>query len=675
MSNKSQILNSPHLISGINHHRAGEIQEAQACYEAAIKNDEKNFEAWHMLGVIAAQKDQPTQAIKLIIHSLALQSENSKAYNNLGLIQASINQFEEAISSYDSAIALNPNYWEAFNNRGNAQQSLFKFEEAISSYDSAIALNPNYADAWYNKGTLFQSLKRYDDALDCYDQTKKLEPSFADCLNNAGDIYNELGLQEKSREFYEATLATQPSHLPARIGLALSSIPKIFTRHQSLQACRDELVIGLSNLHNWVHQNNPKDGFNAVGIHQPFFLAYQDRNNKALLKQYGSVNHHLMRPLQAMVDTYSTQSQPSSGKIRIGIVSNHFNNHSVWNAISKGFVQQIDKTRFEIHLFSIDSKTDSETVIAKDHSNSFTENIKTIEGWIESILNKNIEVLLFPEIGMDKTTFQLANLKLAPIQIAAWGHPETTGLSTIDYYLSAELFETIDSPSNYAEKLITLANLGCYFEPRNNPSQLINLAEIGLDHARPILISPGSPFKYSPDYDDVITSIARKLPNAQIVFFTFPFSSIEIFKERLMSKFSSEGLYFDHSIKFIPLLEVPSFKGLMKKADLFIDTIGFSGFNTAMQAIECNLPIVTREGNFMRGNLASGILKRIGLTDLITRDSNSYVELITKLIQCPELIHQYSQKINATKHVLFSDLKPIREFEKFLLRECRNSFQ
>ena len=53
---------------------------------------------------------------------------------------------------------------------------------------------------------------------------------------------------------------------------------------------------------------------------------------------------------------------------------------------------------------------------------------------------------------------------------------------------------------------------------------------------------------------------------------------------------------------------------------MYLDSIGFSGFNTALQAVECGLPIVTREGRFMRGRLASGILKRMGLQDLVAAD-------------------------------------------------------
>lgn len=67
-----------------------------------------------------------------------------------------------------------------------------------------------------------------------------------------------------------------------------------------------------------------------------------------------------------------------------------------------------------------------------------------------------LDVLLYPELGMDPLTPQLAALRLAPVQVASWGHPETTGMPTIDHYLSAELFEAADSEEYYSERLVRL---------------------------------------------------------------------------------------------------------------------------------------------------------------------------------------------------------------------------
>jgi len=60
---------------------------------------------------------------------------------------------------------------------------------------------------------------------------------------------------------------------------------------------------------------------------------------------------------------------------------------------------------------------------------------------VERILADRLHILVYPEIGMHPPTMQIAALRLAPVQCTAWGHPLTSGLPTVDYYLSSELME------------------------------------------------------------------------------------------------------------------------------------------------------------------------------------------------------------------------------------------
>ena len=57
----------------------------------------------------------------------------------------------------------------------------------------------------------------------------------------------------------------------------------------------------------------------------------------------------------------------------------------------------------------------------------------------------------------------LACCRLAPVQMTTWGHSETSGISTIDYYVSSEYFETSNAQNYYSEKLLTLPSLSTYY--------------------------------------------------------------------------------------------------------------------------------------------------------------------------------------------------------------------
>ena len=87
-----------------------------------------------------------------------------------------------------------------------------------------------------------------------------------------------------------------------------------------------------------------------------------------------------------------------------------------------------------------------------------------------------------------------------------------------------------------------------------------------------------------------------------------------------------------------------------------------------MQAVEAGLPIVTREGRFLRGRLAGGILRRIGLPELVVPSEDTYVELAVRLAKDLERRKALRRRIEANREQLYGDPAPVRALEEFLER-------
>jgi predicted O-linked N-acetylglucosamine transferase (SPINDLY family) len=119
-------------------------------------------------------------------------------------------------------------------------------------------------------------------------------------------------------------------------------------------------------------------------------------------------------------------------------------------------------------------------------------------------------------------------------------------------------------------------------------------------------------------------------------------------------------------VSFLPWLPKAEFYGLMRRADAMLDTLGFSGFNTALQAMECGLPIVTCEGQYLRGRLASGMLDRLGLRELIAATEEDYVDLAVRLVRDRGYREALRRRIESGRHVLYRDAAPVRALEDFL---------
>jgi tetratricopeptide (TPR) repeat protein len=139
------------LQQGMALHRQGKLTDAERLYEEVLRGQPANFDALHLLGVIAYQTRRPERAIELIKKAIGLNPKYPAAHNNLGNVLRDLKGLVEAIASYDNAIALKPDYAEAYNNRGNALIDLNRPTEALASYDKAIALKPNYLEAHSNR--------------------------------------------------------------------------------------------------------------------------------------------------------------------------------------------------------------------------------------------------------------------------------------------------------------------------------------------------------------------------------------------------------------------------------------------------------------------------------------------------------------------------------------------
>ena len=631
------------------------------------------YEGWLNKALSLRALKQTEEALACFDRAININPEKKDAWLNAGDTLSELDRLKDALACYERVIKLDPNTFEGHIKYGVVLQKIGNLTSALASFDNAIKCNPKHLSGYAYKSAVLIELKQFEDALDCINKRLALNPNIADVYVDRGTVLEGLNRHLEARNSFQSALKIDPKHAQAKWGLSFNSINKIHPSAEDANLSRQSFKMGLGDLNQWLNESTLPYAQNAIGWRQPFYLAYHEVDNKEIISQYGEICCRVMDWWQSKQD-FLNNGLNNKTSIRIGIVSSHIYRHSVWDAIIKGWVLNLNQDLFEIHLFYVSNFNDHETTLARSVATSFTEKLENLSDWVKAILEKQLDVLIYPEIGMDPLDCKLASLRLAPLQIASWGHPETTGLPSIDYYISAKEFEPENADSYYSEKLIQLPNLGCHYSARNITASDIDLQSLGIDPASPILLCPGTPFKYAPQHDQVLVSIAQRLPTCQFIFFQSPDGSLsEALSNRLSKAFELENLNAADHIRFIPWQKTEAFNGLMKLAHVFLDTIGFSGFNTAIQAIECGLPIVTREGLFLRGRLASGILRRMGMTELIARNEEEYLNLVVKLVQDKEYRSAIQEKIIANRAILFDDLEPIRALEQFLIGQINTA--
>jgi len=293
--------------------------------------------------------------------------------------------------------------------------------------------------------------------------------------------------------------------------------------------------------------------------------------------------------------------------------------------ILRGLIASLNTRQFEIFLYHTDATVDEETNWARAQVARFVQGPKPLKHWLTEIAEARPDVILYPEVGMDPNACTLAALRLAPLQIAGWGHPITTGLPTIDWFLSAELLESPEAEQHYREKLVRLPGTGVHTEFPAPQKEHWSGPERRKDVVRFALCQ--QPVKFDPEDDILLARIAKAVGAAEFWLATpanMPWTAVKL-RARISAAFRAEGLDPEVYLRATTWLPRRQFLSFLDEMDIYLDCPAFSGYTTAWQALHCGLPIITLEGQYLRQRLAAGLLRQVGATDGITQSREQYV--------------------------------------------------
>jgi protein O-GlcNAc transferase len=651
----------------------GRLNDAFASYEKAIALNPRYPEAYHARGTILYRLGQYEAAVASFDKAAALKPDFVVTHNNRGIALFAMKRFQDALLSFNQAIKLNRDYADAYCNRAGVLIELGRLEEALASSDKAIALNPKFALAHNIRGVALKELNRLDEAVASFDNAIALNPANAVAFYNKGNTLRESGQQSEAADSYVRAVALAPDYIEAKIALCMAQLPILYREEAEIAKCRAAYRRHIEDLSAYVdRQKSGSDLTAAIGASQPFFLAYQGLNDRELQEIYGSLVCRTVA--KKYPPSVSSSRLPKSGEpIRLAIISGFFRRHSNWKIPIKGWLTQIDREKFQVFGYHTSANQDAETKQASALCNRFVQGPMSIDDWRKIILNDAPDVIIYPEVGMDPVSRQLAAQRLASVQCSSWGHPDTSGMPTLDYFLSSDLMEPPDAADHYSEKLIRLPNLSIYYDPIDTESVAVERGALGLREGAAVYWCGQSLYKYLPQHDDVFPKIANLAGDCQFVFLRHPSARAvtELFQKRLEIVFANHGMRASDHCLFLDRLTAGQFVGAMAQCDVFLDSIDWSGCNSTLESLACDLPIVTMKGALMRGRHSSAILQMMGLDETIADSVDGYISLAAKLGVDREARRESSLKIAERKQAVYRDRACISALEQFLENAVR----
>ena len=270
---------------------------------------------------------------------------------------------------------------------------------------------------------------------------------------------------------------------------------------------------------------------------------------------------------------------------------------------------------------------------------------------------------------MSSDTYLLGLVRLAPVQAVMTGHPCSTGLNEIDYFISSQLIETEGAQLNYTEQLINLQKMPTsmkYVKSNKDSEQAIELdnnkIKIGIIH---------SLFKLTPDFDETLAQISEIDDQVDIIIINTHSNQLKKIKERWQA--NSRKLL--ERVRIIPKMGYHQFIDFISQLDLVVDPYAFGAGTVFYQCMACGVPVVTKPSHLLKTRIATGGYNQMELTDPpIAKSSDEYIAIVRNLVKCNSKREKLSFEIKerAATH-LFNHKETLIEHEEFIRDAVKHS--
>ena len=400
-----------------------------------------------------------------------------------------------------------------------------------------------------------------------------------------------------------------------------------------------------------------------------FYLAYHGRDDRALHAKVAAL-HLRACPSLGYVAPHCAAGRPRGGerRLRIGFVSRYLYDHSIGN-VTRGLIAKLDKSRFSVRIFGFRPPFDANSRDMASHADDWVVLGREIAGAREAIARHELDVLFYPDVGMDPFTYFLTFARLARVQCTTWGHPVTTGVPAMDYYLSTDYFEPENGADHYSETLEVLRDVafpGYYYRPAL--PQIVPREQVGFDRDRHIYFCPQALFKFHPDFDPILARILRQDPRGQIV--VVADADRDGYRlGRLVKRLRRSLGDVMERVVFLP--RTAGRDGYMQRlqaCDVVLDTVQYCGGNTSLEAISAGALVVTLPAATMRGRHTYGFYRKMGFTKTVASTPGEYAELAVRIATDASLRARLQAEQAGRAGALYEDRGAVAQIESFFER-------
>jgi predicted O-linked N-acetylglucosamine transferase (SPINDLY family) len=529
-------------------------------------------------------------------------------------------EMQTAMTAAFLAFTRNPSDWVILVNMADIFVQLRKQVHALDYAVAAVHINPLNTTAWLNLGAAWDILGKPWESANATKKALEINPKNAPAWTNLGNAYKNSGEQEKAIDAYKQAIKYDPGNL----------------------ALWSNLLFGIN---------------------------YSEKKSvEEIYEEHLKFGEHFNKIIKEKI---INEEKKEDDKINICFISADIRLHPV-SYFFLPLWRKINTEKFKIIImdnFPVKDKiTEKFITLDKEYIN-ISE--KTDDQVIEIIKNRKIDVLIDMSGHTARNRLKIFARKPVKNQITWLGHPNTTGLKTIEWRITDKYLDPDGTDKYYTEKLLRLPIHAVYM-PLIKNEDLINDEKYKVNES-PVIkngyITYGSCNNLAKITDDVVhvwSKILRRVQNSKLMIEAPGLEQIE-FKEKTYKRFENNGVNRD---RLILISRTSSMQYLRyHEIDIALDPFPYGGGTTTCDLLWMGLPLITFTGDRPMSRIGECFLAKINKTEWVAKNESQYIEIACKLSENIQLLNniRLSQREIVEKSEIMDSTKYTLNFEKAIV--------
>ena len=651
MENKSEIFDKAKQL-----HQSGKIIDAQKIYLKLIEDNFNDEKLHFLIGTSFLQLENYSQAINYLDISIKINPNVPHIYNSRGIVYSKTKKFEDAIKDFDKAILLKKDFFEAYLNKAIVLKNTRRFDEGIKCFNECIKLDPQNPKIYFNLGNLFTESKDYQKANDVYNQAINLNNKYAEAYDARGDLMIELAKIDLDDSKFKSSIR---------------DFHHAYELNDNLDYVYGKIVHTKMLLNDWSDFNkqlkiieNGLENNRRIIIPFPLLSLMDD-------PQKHKDNSILFAKTYVPTLLNNFKKKLTNDKIKIGYFSADLNAHAVSHLICKMFKLH-DRKKFKIYCYAFGFKEKDELHLSIQQDVDVYRDIRNINDHDATLLAREDEIDIAIDLQgyTNKQRSQIFVNRTAPIQINYLGYPGTMGADFIDYIIVDKNLVPEENQKFYSEKLIYMPH---HYQVQNDELKAAETKpskeELGLPKDSFVFCAINNTYKILPEVFDVWMKLLNSVERSVL----WLLETNDTSKDNLLKEAKAKNIASDR-IVFMKKTSHKIYLSQIKYADLFLDTFVYNAGATASNALWMGVPILTKRGQSYTSRMASSLLHSIGLPELITTNTEDYLNLAIELATNSNKLNSIKLKLkeNRLQKPLFNTEVFVRNYEEGLEKVYKN---